>query len=112
MPGEQLSLRTIAEGRGVSVMPVREAVHRLLSAKALVLFPNRVLRVPRIYRQARMPMLLEMIESLWLRIGPIPNHVSDGLQLIRTRRCRPAAPQPARCCGRTAWPGRASRPPA
>lgn len=141
MPGEQLSLRTIAEGLGVSVMPVREAVHRLLSEKALVLLPNRVLRVPQmtvsqfreitdirlnleglateraaklvdepglqeiesahqrfsreilakkpsesnlialnkdlhfaIYRQAQMPMLLEMIESLWLRIGPILNY--------------------------------------
>jgi DNA-binding GntR family transcriptional regulator len=141
MPGEQLSLRTIAEGLGVSVMPVREAVHRLLSEKALVLLPNRVLRVPQmtvsqfreitdirlnleglaveraatllderglqeiesaherfsreiaakkpsesnlialnkelhfaIYRQAGMPMLLEMIESLWLRIGPILNY--------------------------------------
>lgn len=141
MPGEQLSLRTIAEGLGVSVMPVREAVHRLLSEKALVLLPNRILRVPTmtvsqfreitsirihleslavsqaaalvddralaeiqsahelfsremsakkpdesrlislnkdlhfaIYRQAHMPMLLEMIESLWLRIGPILNY--------------------------------------
>ncbi|CAN7666885.1 GntR family transcriptional regulator [Pseudorhodoferax sp. LjRoot39] len=141
VPGEQLSLRTIAEGLGVSVMPVREAVHRLLSEKALELLPNRVLRVPTltvrqfreitdirvhleglataraaslvdaaglqeiaavnerfaremalkrpnssnlialnkelhfaIYRQAGMPMLLEMIESLWLRIGPILNY--------------------------------------
>src|SRR5689334_18860351 len=46
MPGEQLSLRTLAQGLGVSVMPVREAVHRLLSEKALVLLPNRILRVP------------------------------------------------------------------
>lgn len=141
MPGDQLSLRTIAQSLGVSVMPVREAVHRLLSEKALELLPNRVLRVPTltvsqfreitdirvnleglataraatlvgragleeieaaherfsreislkhpneshlialnkelhfaIYRQAQMPMLLEMIESLWLRIGPILNY--------------------------------------
>jgi len=140
-PGEQLSLRTVAEGLGVSVMPVREAVSRLLSEKALELLPNRTLRVPTmsvsqfreitdirvnleglataraatlvddaglqeieaahgrfsreislkrpdvsqlvalnkelhfaIYRQAGMPMLLEMIESLWLRIGPIVNY--------------------------------------
>ena len=46
MPGEQLSLRTIAQSLGVSVMPVREAVNRLLSEKALELMPNRVLRVP------------------------------------------------------------------
>ena len=141
MPGEQLSLRTVAQSLGVSVMPVREAVNRLLSEKALELMPNRVLRVPNmtvsqfreitairvnleglataqaaelvdekglqeikaaherfaresslkkpseanlialnkelhfsIYRQAGMPMLLEMIEALWLRIGPILNY--------------------------------------
>ena len=141
MPGEQLSLRTLAAGLGVSVMPVREAVSRLLSEKALELLPNRTLRVPTmtisqfreitdirinleglataraaakvdeaglqeieaihqrfsreillkrpneshlialnkelhfaIYRQAGMPMLLEMIELLWLRIGPILNY--------------------------------------
>jgi DNA-binding GntR family transcriptional regulator len=141
MPGEQLSLRTLAAGLGVSVMPVREAVSRLLSEKALEVLPNRTLRVPTmtvnqfreitnirinlegyatsraailvddiglkaiqaahdhfvkeitqkspapsklvalnkelhfsIYRQAQMPMLFEMIESLWLRIGPIVNY--------------------------------------
>ena len=141
MPGEQLSLRSIAEALGVSVMPVREAVHRLVAEQALELSPNRVLRVPMmtvsqfreitsirinleglaaaraatildeatlqdiaalherfshemslerpdesrliavnkelhfaIYSQAGMPMLLQMIESLWLRIGPILNY--------------------------------------
>jgi DNA-binding GntR family transcriptional regulator len=40
IPGEQISLRTTASALGVSVMPVREAVH------ALELTPNRALRVP------------------------------------------------------------------
>lgn len=141
MPGEQLSLRTIAEALGVSVMPVREAVHRLVAEQALELTSNRALRVPlltvsqfreitsirvnlevlataqaatrldeagyqsieaqhlrfsreisskrpdknrliafnkdlhfAIYSQAGMPMLMQMIESLWLRIGPILNY--------------------------------------
>lgn len=141
MPGEQLSLRSIAEALGVSVMPVREAVHRLVAEQALELSSNRVLRVPvltvsqfreitsirtnleglaaaraatlrdeaglreivalherfshemslkrpdesrliatnkelhfAVYRQAGMPMLLQMIESLWLRVGPILNY--------------------------------------
>jgi DNA-binding GntR family transcriptional regulator len=141
MPGEQLSLRSIAEALGVSVMPVREAVHRLVAEQALEFSSNRALRVPTmtvsefreitrirsnleglataeaallfdaaglqdiealherfsreislkrpdasrliaankdfhfaIYRQASMPMLLKMIESLWLRIGPILNY--------------------------------------
>jgi len=47
MPGEQISLRGTATALGVSVMPVREAVHRLAAEQALELTPNRALRVPR-----------------------------------------------------------------
>ena len=46
IPGEQISLRTTASALGVSVMPVREAVHRLVAEQALELTPNRALRVP------------------------------------------------------------------
>jgi DNA-binding GntR family transcriptional regulator len=141
MPGEVLSLRSIAEALEVSVMPVREAVHRLVAEQALELTANRTLRVPamtvsqfreitairinlecmatgkaatllnqkdfqtiesihnrfsneislaqpdgsrlialnkelhfEIYSKADMPMLLQMIEPLWLRIGPILNY--------------------------------------
>ena len=153
MPGEQLSLRTIAEALGVSVMPVREAVHRLVAEQALELSSNRALRVPvmtvsqfreitsirinleglatanaatlidensyqaiealherfsretamkrpdknrliasnkelhfAIYSQARMPMLLQMIESMWLRIGPILNYDLRSGSVRVTRR--------------------------
>src|SRR5256885_7031933 len=47
IPGEQISLRTTASALGVSVMPVREAVHRLVAEQALELTPNRALRVDR-----------------------------------------------------------------
>jgi DNA-binding GntR family transcriptional regulator len=141
MPGEQISLRRIAEALGVSVMPVREAVQRLTAEQALELMPNRTLRVPQmsisqfreitsirknleglaaataaerlskdeickivlwhesftgemqkkdpdgarlislnkelhfsVYRGARMPVMMQLIEALWLRIGPILNY--------------------------------------
>lgn len=141
MPGEQISLRSAAMALGVSVMPVREAMQRLVAEQALEVTPNRALRVPTmtvsqfreittirvnleglateqaaasiseaelrkvlqwhdrfsaemsaarpdgsrlitfnkelhfaIYAAAKMPMLLHMIEALWLRIGPILNH--------------------------------------
>jgi DNA-binding GntR family transcriptional regulator len=140
-PGEQISLRSMAEALGVSVMPVREAVQRLTAEQALEITPNRTLRVPRmsvsqfreitsirknleglaaataaqhlsedgirqivmwhemftseiekdmpdearlislnkelhfsIYRGARMPVMMQLIEALWLRIGPILNY--------------------------------------
>jgi len=143
MPGEQISLRGMAEALGVSVMPVREAVQRLTAEQALELAPNRTLRVPQmsvsqfreitqlrmnleglatmsaathltddelhqiqawhesfvaemnqktpdtarliafnkelhfaIYRGARMPVLMQFIEAMWLRIGPILNYDS------------------------------------
>jgi DNA-binding GntR family transcriptional regulator len=140
-PGEQISLRSMAEALGVSVMPVREAVQRLTAEQALEITPNRTLRVPRmsvsqfreitsirknleglaaataaqhlsddgirqivmwhemftseiekdmpdearlislnkelhfsVYRGARMPVMMQLIEALWLRIGPILNY--------------------------------------
>lgn len=47
MPGEQISLRSAAAALGVSVMPVREAMQRLVAEQALELTPSRTLRVPR-----------------------------------------------------------------
>lgn len=45
-PGEVLSIRQLAASFGISTMPVREAVTRLITEKALELLPNRGLRVP------------------------------------------------------------------
>jgi len=137
-PGEKLSMRQLAAGLGVSPMPVREAVHRLVAERALEVQPQSAVRVPlmtrehfleltririnleglatevaasritpvqlaqvrryherfrnsargarpnpsvvirsnqklhfAIYRCAQMPTLLMMIETLWLRIGPV-----------------------------------------
>jgi DNA-binding GntR family transcriptional regulator len=46
-PGERLSLRELGQALGVSVMPVREAVNRLVADRALEVTQGRVLRVPR-----------------------------------------------------------------
>jgi DNA-binding GntR family transcriptional regulator len=45
-PGEKLSLRKVAETMGVSMMPVREAVTRLVAEDALAVLPNRAVSVP------------------------------------------------------------------
>src|SRR3954464_5489515 len=45
-PGQKLSLRSIAETLGVSMMPVREAVTRLAADQALKVLPNRAASVP------------------------------------------------------------------
>lgn len=50
-PGQSLSLRRIASASGVSPMPVREAVKRLISEGAIELLPNRTIAVPRLRRR-------------------------------------------------------------
>lgn len=44
-PGEAVSIRGLATALGTSPMPVREAIQRLVAAKALVQSPDRVIRV-------------------------------------------------------------------
>jgi len=46
MPGDKLSLRTVATQLGVSMMPVRDAVARLVAEDALAVSPSRAVSVP------------------------------------------------------------------
>ena len=46
LPGERMTLRTLAGAIGVSPMPVREAVNRLVAERALEVLPSRAVRVP------------------------------------------------------------------
>lgn len=45
LPGEQVSIRNLAQALGTSAMPVREAVRRLVSEKAFEQSTDRLLRV-------------------------------------------------------------------
>jgi DNA-binding GntR family transcriptional regulator len=45
-PGEGVSLRGLARALGTSAQPIRDAVKRLISEKALEAMPNRTVRVP------------------------------------------------------------------
>lgn len=168
MPGHQLTLRSIAAALNISVMPVREAIQRLVAEKALEICPNRVIQVTAltvdqfreitrirsqlegfavtvacermdedslkkieslneafnteleknapdsarligtnkdlhfsIYECTGMPMLVQLIESLWLRIGPILNYdlrsgsrrleinviVDNHIRMVKSRSC-------------------------
>ena len=49
-PDDRMSMRELAERLGVSVMPVREAVSRLVAAGALEVRPNRAVAVPLLTR--------------------------------------------------------------
>lgn len=46
LPGETLTIRSLAEALGTSTMPVREALQRLVAERGLMLLPNRSAQVP------------------------------------------------------------------
>jgi DNA-binding GntR family transcriptional regulator len=52
LPEQTLSIRAIAEAYGVSAMPVREALSRLQAEDAVIVMPNRVMRLPALTRDA------------------------------------------------------------
>jgi DNA-binding GntR family transcriptional regulator len=64
-PGDVLSLRKIAAAHGVSPMPVREAVKRLISEGAIGLLPNRTIAVPKLRRRdfIELTRVREMLEG-------------------------------------------------
>jgi DNA-binding GntR family transcriptional regulator len=134
-PGAELTLRTVAEALGTSFMPVRDAMRRLVTERALEVRPSRTIAIPvltvdeflelrhvrlllegeavalaaekisarqlgnvkaihkklksleherigqfwtlnlklhfAIYEVGASPLLLSMIESLWLQLGPL-----------------------------------------
>ena len=45
-PGEPMTIRALAKALGTSVMPVREALRRLVAERALELLPNRSVTLP------------------------------------------------------------------
>ncbi len=51
-PGEALTVRALAAKLGTSVMPVREALQRLHSDGAVVVSPNRSIRIPIMTKRA------------------------------------------------------------
>lgn len=50
-PGNAVSLRSLASELNVSPMPIRDALNRLVTQRALELLPNRTVRVPLMNRE-------------------------------------------------------------
>ena len=47
-PGQKITIAVVAAALGVSATPVREALRRLTAERALVMYPNRSVMVPRL----------------------------------------------------------------
>lgn len=83
-PNERLSLRSVAGALGVSIMPVREAVTRLVAEGALSLLPNRKISVPMMTRAKFEELLRIRIEIEGFAAGEAAKHRTDrALQLIQ-----------------------------
>jgi DNA-binding GntR family transcriptional regulator len=51
VPGQRVSIRTLAEDFGTSLVPVRDALKRLVAEHALLMLPNRTVCVPMMTRE-------------------------------------------------------------
>jgi DNA-binding GntR family transcriptional regulator len=66
IPGQSVTLRSLARRLGTSPMPIREAINRLIAERALEMLPNRSVVVPRMTRQkfTELSMLREKFEGM------------------------------------------------
>ncbi len=51
VPGQRVSIRTLADRFGTSLVPVRDALKRLVAEHALLMLPNRTVCVPQMTRE-------------------------------------------------------------
>ena len=79
LPGKVLTIRELADSFGVSVMPVREALSRLIAEKALVFRPNRSVAVPVLtpHRFEQITRIRLLLEGLATRDGTAGLHDFD-----------------------------------
>jgi DNA-binding GntR family transcriptional regulator len=83
-PGEPVTINGLAETLGVSAMPVREALHRLVSEGALELLDNRRVRVPDL-DPPRFEEVLEARVALETRAAERAMPFIDDVRLARLR---------------------------
>lgn len=83
-PGDPVTINGLAETLGVSAMPVREALHRLVADGALELLDNRRVRVPVLDPQS-FEEVLEARVALETRAAERAMPFIDDLRLARLR---------------------------
>jgi DNA-binding GntR family transcriptional regulator len=84
-PGEAVSLRTLAARLGTSAMPVREAVSRLIAARALVMLPNRSVIIPRMTRERFLELtrIRQKLEGMLAEMACVKASAGDIAELVR-----------------------------
>ena len=79
IPGQAVTLRSLAARLGTSPMPIRQAINRLIAERALEMLPNRSVVVPRMSRQkfAELSMLRQTLEGM--AAAEAARHAKPGL---------------------------------
>lgn len=87
-PDDRLSMRDLADRLEVSVMPVREAVTRLVARGALSVLPNRAVRVPVLSRAAFLDLtevrILNETHAVRLAAATVTAKYEPRLRLLET----------------------------
>ena len=111
--GQEVTLRSLAAALGTSAMPVREAIGRLITERALVMLPNRTVIVPRMTRgrcielfQARQALERLAAEAACARAtSELIDRIADVDTDLRAKACR--ARSSRRTHGQSSFPFRA-----
>jgi DNA-binding GntR family transcriptional regulator len=77
-PGEVLTIRTLAGALGTSIVPVRDALQRLMAERALEILPNRSARVPLTDREEFDELTSIRIALEGLAVEAAPTRLSKG----------------------------------
>lgn len=87
-PGQQVTIQSIADACGVSHMPVREALKRLMAANALTVVSGRSIGIPSLSRAAlddlrNVRLEVESLAAIWAA-----RHINDEELLRLGEECR------------------------
>ena len=85
VPGESVTLRQLAEAFGTSIMPIREALSRLIAERALVMLPKRKVVIPEMTedRFLHLTELRRLVEPLTTRYA-VPNMTDSSTSKMKS----------------------------
>jgi DNA-binding GntR family transcriptional regulator len=86
-PGQLVTIQALSDAFGVSAMPVREALQRLIAAKALMVISSRSIGVPHLTRERwldleRVRLEVESLATQWAVSRIAPREIEDLKSLV------------------------------
>lgn len=83
LPGDRVSIRALAQAEGLSVIPVRDAVRRLIAEGGLAFVDSRTIEVPRLTAENHSEVLFARVQvETELVARAYPNLTNDDLNTL------------------------------